>query len=66
VVRDAAARAGSGETTFLAALTADPRVTEVCRPAEVAQLLDPSTYVGLSEELARETSARARAAATSH
>ena len=49
--------------TFLEVLSADPRVNAHLSPAEIAKLLDPASHIGLSATIARDTSARAHAAA---
>ena len=54
---------GGQGARFFDALSADPRVTSALKPEELLQLLDPTRYVGLSASIAREASARARAAA---
>jgi adenylosuccinate lyase len=52
--------------TFLEVLAADPRVNAHLSPAEIAKLLDPASHTGLSATIARDTSARAHAAAARH
>lgn len=50
-------------SSFAQALSSDPAVAGVLDRGEIDQLLDPARYTGLSEQLARESAARARAAA---
>ncbi|WP_454293823.1 lyase family protein [Salana multivorans] len=65
VVHRAVEAVNAGGVTFAEALTADDDVARVLTPDEVAELLDPTRYTGLSAQLAHETAARARAAAAS-
>jgi 3-carboxy-cis,cis-muconate cycloisomerase len=57
---------GEADETFLDVLSADPRVAAHLSPAQIADLLDPTSHTGLSASLARATSARARAAGRRH
>jgi len=67
VVHHAAhAVAGGSGATFLEVLSADPRVSAHLSPGEIANLLDPASYTGLSARIARDTSTRAHAAATKY
>ena len=45
-------------------LQREPQVTEHLTAGDLAELLDPSRYVGLSAHFARDLAARARAVAT--
>jgi adenylosuccinate lyase len=63
VVYDAAQAAFVEQRPFAELLAADPRVTAHLGPAQIAALLDPTAYTGLSSELAREAARRARAVA---
>lgn len=63
VVYEAAQDAATGEGSFAALLAADARVTAHLTPERIAALLDPTAYVGLCPELAREAADRARTAA---
>ncbi len=65
VVHRAVEAVNAGGVTFAEALTADDDVARVLTPDEVAELLDPTRYTGLSAQLAHEAAARARAAASS-
>ena len=64
VVYEAAQRAHAAGSTFAAELQGEPQVTEHLTAGELAELLDPSRYVGLSAHFARDMAARARAVAT--
>jgi adenylosuccinate lyase len=59
VVYEATRTLGPG-TTFAAALRADSRITDHLADAELDALLDPSTHVGLSADLARASAAHGR------
>jgi adenylosuccinate lyase len=59
VVYEATRTVGPG-TTFAAALRADSRITDHLADAELDALLDPSTHVGLSADLARASAAHGR------
>jgi len=63
VVYEAAQEAATGRGSFAALLAADARVTAHLAPERIAALLDPTSYVGLCPELAREAAERARTAA---
>ena len=63
VVYEAAQEAATGKDSFAALLAADVRITVHLTPERIAALLDPTTYVGLCPELAREATERARAEA---
>jgi len=63
VVYEAAQDAATGEGSFAGLLAADARVTAHLAPERIAALLDPTAYVGLCPELARQAAERARAAA---
>lgn len=63
VVRDAAEVARATGQHLRTALAADPRVTTHLGVAEIEALLDPSHHTGLSDRIAEESAARARAAA---
>lgn len=60
VIYDAAEAAISGGQGFDAALAADPRVTRHLTGEQIAAMLDPAAYTGLSAELARQAAQRAR------
>ncbi|MCA8927815.1 MAG: adenylosuccinate lyase family protein [Alphaproteobacteria bacterium] len=60
VIYDAAEAAISGGQSFDAALAADPRVTGHLTPEQIAAMLDPAAYTGLSGELARQAARRVR------
>jgi 3-carboxy-cis,cis-muconate cycloisomerase len=62
VIYDAAEAAISGGQSFDAALAADPRVTTHLGVTEIAAMLDPAAYTGLSAELARQAVVRVRSA----
>jgi adenylosuccinate lyase len=61
VVYEAAQAAATGGQSFATLLAADARVTVHLTPDQIAALLDPTGYIGLCPELAREAAARARA-----
>ncbi len=61
VVYEAAMRAHEQGGTLEAALLRDPRVKGAATPAELAGLLDPTTYVGLAPELVDRALAQTRA-----
>jgi len=63
VVYEAAQEAATGNGSFAALLAADTRVTAHLTPVRIAALLDPTAYVGLCPELARQAAERARTAA---
>ncbi|MFT4297256.1 MAG: lyase family protein [Micropruina sp.] len=63
VVHHAVERVNSEAITFSEALHRDPRVTTVLSDDEIAVLLDPTRYTGLSEQVARAAAEQARAAA---
>jgi adenylosuccinate lyase len=63
VVYDSAMEAAEQGKSFADLLAADKRVTEHVAAADLRGLLDPTAYVGLCPEMAREGAARARAAA---
>jgi 3-carboxy-cis,cis-muconate cycloisomerase len=60
VIYDAAEAAISGGSQFDAALAADPRVTKHMNSAQIAAMLDPAEYTGLSGEVARQAVKRVR------
>jgi 3-carboxy-cis,cis-muconate cycloisomerase len=63
IVHDVAAHvATTPGARFADALRADPRVAQALHPDQLHQLLDPTTYLGHSVELARAAAHRARAA----
>ncbi len=62
-VYDAAQAAFVENKAFGDLLAADPRVTAHMAPEAIRKLLDPTAYVGLCPDMAREGAARARAAA---
>ena len=64
VVYDASQAAFVQGKPFAELLAADPRVTAQLDTPAIAGLLDPTAYTGLCAQMARETAARARAAAT--
>jgi len=63
VVYEAAQEAATGKGSFASLLAADARVTAHLAPERIAALLDPTAYVGLCPELARQAAERARTAA---
>ncbi|WP_156177789.1 hypothetical protein [Bacillus sp. SA1-12] len=65
VVHDAAHQVGQNgsKITFFDVLSKDPRVVEHLSSTEIKMFLDPSTYNGLSAEIARKVSSRAYAVA---
>ena len=63
VVYEAAQTAFVEGQSFAGLLAADKRVTDHVTPEEIAALLDPTDYVGLCAEMAREAAGRAREAA---
>ena len=63
VVYDAAMAAAVEKKSFGDLLAADARVTAHLQPAEIRKLLDPTAYVGLCPQMARDGAARARAVA---
>lgn len=60
VVYEAAQAAAVSGTSFAALLMGDPRVSRHLDEKEIAEMLDPESYLGLSAELAREAATRAR------
>jgi adenylosuccinate lyase len=62
IVYDAAQRAFTEKQPFADLLAADPRVQQHLTAAEIRALIDPTGYVGLCGEMAREAASRARAA----
>jgi 3-carboxy-cis,cis-muconate cycloisomerase len=65
VVYEAAQEAFTSGKPFAELLAADPRITAHLDRAAIAALLEPMGYTGLSSEMAREATRRARAAAES-
>jgi adenylosuccinate lyase len=63
VVYEAAQAAFVEGRPFAQLLAADPRVSAYLGPAEIEALLDPTCYIGLCAEMARDAAGRARAAA---
>ena len=63
LVYEAAQRAHAAGTTFAAELQATPEVAAHLTPGQLAELLDPSRYTGLSADFAGAAAAAARAAA---
>jgi 3-carboxy-cis,cis-muconate cycloisomerase len=63
-VYEAAQRAHATGTTFAAELQEMPAVAANLTREQLAELLDPSRYVGLSADFARDAAAAARAAAS--
>src|SRR5689334_20272563 len=61
VVYEAAMAAQETGTTLEAALTSDPRVTDVAAAADLAGILDPTSYVGLAPELVDRALAQTKA-----
>lgn len=59
VVYEAAAITSATGRSFQETLAADPRVRDHLTDAEIAALLDPTTHVGLSREIAQDAAARA-------
>ncbi|HTG69516.1 MAG TPA: adenylosuccinate lyase family protein [Candidatus Udaeobacter sp.] len=61
VVHDAAHQVSisGAEITFFDVLSKDSRISGHLSLAEIKQLLDPAAHIGLSAEIARETSSRA-------
>jgi 3-carboxy-cis,cis-muconate cycloisomerase len=62
VVYDAAQTAFTENRAFADLLTADPRITDNLSHAQVELLLDPTAYVGLCGDMARQAVARVRSA----
>ena len=62
-VYDAAQAAATGGKSFAELLAADKRIAAHLSPGEVAELLDPTGYLGLCAEMSHEAARRARAAA---
>lgn len=62
VIYDAAEAAISDGRQFADALAADPRVTQHLTDGQIAAMLDPAAYTGLSGELARQAVQRVRGA----
>ncbi len=62
VVYEAAQTAFVEGKSFADLLAADKRVTEHVAPEEITALLDPTGYIGLCAEMAREAAGRARQA----
>lgn len=60
VVYDAAQAAGTGKGAFDGLLADDVRVTRHLSAAQIAGMLDPAAYTGLSADLARQAAARVR------
>jgi len=60
VIYDAAEAAISDGRQFADALAADPRVTQHLTNGQIAAMLDPAAYTGLSGELARQAVQRVR------
>ena len=63
VVYEAAQRAHANGTNFAAELQADPEVAATLSAEQLAELLDPGRYVGLSADFALDAAAGARATA---
>jgi adenylosuccinate lyase len=61
VVYEAAMAAQQTGSTLEAALVRDPRVKEAAGSADLASILDPTTYVGLAPELVDRALAQTRA-----
>ena len=59
IVYDAAQAAAGGES-FSALLGADPRFNQHLSPEQMAEMLDPAKYTGMSSEIAEEQANRAR------
>ncbi|MTD57562.1 class-II fumarase/aspartase family protein [Amycolatopsis pithecellobii] len=62
IVHNAASAARNG-TSFADALAKDPRVSENLSSSDLADLADPSSYIGLSTAISLESADRARKAA---
>ena len=62
VVHHAVERVNGEKISFLDALRADSRVTNALTNDQITELLDPTRYTGLSEQVAVAAAARARAA----
>jgi adenylosuccinate lyase len=54
IISEAAERAFTGDQSFSDVLMSDERVADTFSPEEVAELLDPATYVGLSTHFVEE------------
>lgn len=65
VVHRAARHSALTQEDFAVVLASEPVVSQNLGPDEIAALLDPARHVGLSAQLARETSARVRRLLTS-
>jgi 3-carboxy-cis,cis-muconate cycloisomerase len=63
IVYQAVQAAISGHAAFRDQLLADPRITSHLTGPQIDSLLDPASYTGLSERIARESAHRAREAA---
>jgi adenylosuccinate lyase len=61
VVYEAAMHAQEHGSTLEAALARDPRVTGATSTADLAAILDPTTYVGLAPELVDRALAQTKA-----
>ena len=59
IVREATLAVGEGRS-LADILAADPRVAAQLSPADLVRMFDPTTYLGLSATIARESAARAR------
>ena len=64
VVYDAAMEAAVENKSFADLLAADKRVTAHLDKAAIGKLLDPTAYIGLCADMARDAATRARATAT--
>ena len=66
IVYDAAQAAFIDKKSFASLLAADARVTQHLSAAQIDALIDPTGYVGLCAEMARDATRRAREAARSN